>query len=178
MTSTDLSLSAFYADSTESGLIVTQDTGLNGDISAGVVYINQTQYSIDAVTGHTFTVSVDTYVDVGNDGTIDYNEVVIDNPAPALAANHIRLAMVRTDGSAITAITDLRTITEAFAFGTVTLSGTAMTIYNAGTSVVYYRHGTASTSVGIPISPRGSVTVDETVYVKPTSNRGALIVTQ
>lgn len=179
MTSTDTSLAEWYVDSVVSGLVVTQDTGLDGDISGGDVYISLAKYTISAVTGHTFTASVDTYVDVGDDTVITYTEVAIDAAAPALAADAIRLAKVRTDGSGITAITDLRTIWDGtFEWGAVTLTGTAITIYNVGSKTVYYRHGAASTSVGIPIAPAGSVTVDETVYVKPIGAGSKIIVTQ
>lgn len=178
MTSADLDLTDFYADSVVSGLVVTQDTGLDGDITGGDVYITQAKYTISPVTGHTFTASVDTYVDVGDDTVITYTEVANGAGAPALAADAIRLAKVVTDGTGITGITDLRTIWEGvFAFGTVTLVGTGMTLYNAGSKTVYYRHGAASTSGGIPIAPADSVTVDETVYVKPNGVGCKLIVT-
>lgn len=178
MTSADTSLAEWYVDSVVSGLEVTATTGLNADISGGDVYITQAGYTITAVTGHAFTASQDTYVDVGNDGTIDYNAVANGAGAPALAADHIRLAKVVTDGTTITGITDLRTIWDGtFAFGTVTLVGTAMTVYNAGSKPILYRHGAASTSDGIPIAPYGSVSVDETIYVKPTATNGKIVVT-
>ena len=177
MTTTDVDLSLYYLDSVVSGLVVTQDALLDGDISAGVAYIDQAEATITGVTAHGFTVSVDTYVDVTAASSYTYVEVATDAAAPALTADSIRIAKVATDGTTITAITDLRTLhTGTFTFVNLAMVGTAMQIYNAGNNPVYYRHGT-STSEGMPIAPRTSVNVAETVYIKPTGKNGKVITT-
>lgn len=88
-------------DHVASGCIWTDDTGLNADMSAGVVYINGIRLEVDAVSDHTFTASRDTYIDIGDNGTLDYNEESNGAAAPAIAASHLRLAKVITDGSDI-----------------------------------------------------------------------------
>ena len=180
MTTTDLDLSASYADSVESGLVVTQDTLLDGDISSGVVYINQAEISVDAVSTHGFTASKDTYVDVGDDAVITYTETVIDAGAPALASDAIRLAKVVTDGTEITTITDLRTLaTGVYTFNVIDISGgSTMELYNSGASNVMVRFGSGSTVNGMVLDAGESRTVTENVYVRPTLPNGSLLVTK
>ena len=66
---------------------------------------------------HTFTASKDTYVDVPYTATptenddLNYTEVANGAAAPSIAANSIRVAKVVTNGTTITASTDLRAIT-------------------------------------------------------------------
>ena len=178
MTTTDVDLSLYYVDSVVSGLVLTQDTLLDGDITAGTAYITQALISVDAVVANGFTASKDTYVDVGNDGVVTYTETVIDAGAPALAADAIRLYKVVTDGTTITSIVDMRTLhIGTYTFVNLPMVGTAMEIYNAGNNPVYFRHGAASTSEGMPIAPRTSVTVAETVYIKPTGKNGKVLTT-
>ena len=174
-TSTDLDLSGFYADSVASGLVVTQDTLLDGDISAGTVYINQALVSVDAVVGNAFTASKDTYVDVGDDAVITYTETVIDAGAPALAADAVRIAKVVTDGTEITSVVDMSTpTTYTFVFGEVSIgAGSTMDLYNPNNRDVMVRHGSGSTSVGVPLKGGETMTVAETVYVKPTGPANA-----
>lgn len=93
---------SFMANFVASGGIWSQDSGLDGDMTALIFYIDGQVYTVDAVAGYGFTASKDTYIDVGADGTLDYTAEVNDDPAPALAAGHIRLAKVVTDGSGIT----------------------------------------------------------------------------
>ena len=92
------------SDHVASGLVWTDDTGLTADLSAGVAYINGIRLVIAAVPNHTFTASKDTYVDLGDNGVLDYNEVSNNATPPALAASHLRLARVVTDGSNTTSI--------------------------------------------------------------------------
>ena len=179
MTTTSLDLTGFYADSTDSGLIVTHDTLLTGDISAGVVYINQAKVTVDAVVGHAFTASKDTYVDVGDDAVITYTETVLGAGAPALAADAVRLAKVVTDATTITSIVDMRTLTiNEFVFGLVDIGvESTMEIYNNDTVNVMVRFGSASTANGMPLKLGESRTVTESVYVRPVSGGGSLLVT-
>ncbi len=70
-------------------------------MTSGVVYINGQRVAINLVSARTFTASRDTYVDVGTDGVIDYNEVTNNAASPALASGHVRLAIIVTGASNI-----------------------------------------------------------------------------
>lgn len=70
-------------------------------MTAGIVFINGTRVAVNAVTGRTFTASRDTYIDIGVDGVVDYNEVTNNNASPALAASHIRVGIIVTGASNI-----------------------------------------------------------------------------
>lgn len=70
-------------------------------MTAGVVYIGGVRVPVSSVTARLFTASRDTYVDVGVDGVIDYNEVTNNAASPALAANHIRIGIIVTGASNI-----------------------------------------------------------------------------
>lgn len=91
-----------------SGCVWTQDSGLNGTMTSGVVLINGSTYNVGAVGTKIFTANQDTYIDVGTDLTIDYTTVALDADEPALAADHVRLARVTTDGTNITEIAIVR----------------------------------------------------------------------
>ena len=178
MTTTDLSLAGFYADSVASGLTVTQDTLLDGNVAAGVAYISEAVITV-LTDAKTFTASKDTYVDVGNDAVITYTETVIDAGAPALAADAIRLAKVVTDGTTITSIVDLRTVaTEGhYTFGTVAIVGTTLRVYNPTNNPINIRYGSTSTSHGEPLAPFTAIDVDETVYARPNHAGAVLSIT-
>jgi hypothetical protein len=94
------------SDHVASGLVVTDDTGLTADISAGVAYINGIRLDVAADLNHAFTASKDTYVDLGDNGVLDYNEVANNATPPALAANHLRIAMVRTSATDTTVVSN------------------------------------------------------------------------
>lgn len=180
MTTTDLDLSGFYADSVESGLTVTQDTLLDGIVAAGVAYINQAKVDVSSDT-NAFTASQDTYVDVGDDAVITYSAVANGAGAPVLAADAVRLAKVVTDGTTITDIVDMRTLTDLnkFVFGLVDIGvETAMELYNGGGATVMVRFGVGSTSGGMPLNVGESRDVTELVYVKPKTGNGLLLVTK
>lgn len=59
---------------------------------------------------HTFTASKDIYIDLSNTASYTYVEVANAAAAPAITANSIRLFKIVTDASAITTVTDLRTL--------------------------------------------------------------------
>ena len=180
MTTTDIDLTGFYADSTKSGLIVPTSATLSATITAGIVYINQAKVDVSA-DAKTYTATKDTYVDVGDDGVITYTEAVIDATAPALAADAVRLAKVITDGTTVASVVDMRTITvtNKYVFGEISIgSDTAMNLYNKSNAPVYVRFGSGSTSAGIPIKPFTSIDVAETVYAKPSSDGSSLLATK
>lgn len=92
-----------------SGCIITQTSGLNWSMTAGVVYINGARYTVAAATG-SVTASKDTYFDIlapatGTAATLvnTGGNVVANNAAsPALAANSIRIGKVVSGASSIT----------------------------------------------------------------------------
>jgi hypothetical protein len=95
-----------FANYVMSGAVWTQNSGLVGSMTAGVLWINGIEYSQALVSNHTFGTSVDTYIDYTVGTGITYTAVA--NGASSgftLAANSIRLAKVVTNGSAITSVT-------------------------------------------------------------------------
>ena len=77
---------------------------------AGVATVQGKRVSKIA-TGHTYTASKDTYVDLSSLGVYTYTEVTNGAAAPAVAANSMRLFKVVTDATEITGVTDLRELT-------------------------------------------------------------------
>ena len=79
----------------------------NASMTAGVIYINGRRISIGAVSGRTFTASDDTYVDVLDNGdgtgTLVYTLVANNATSPSLAANSVRIAIVCTGATNISA---------------------------------------------------------------------------
>lgn len=93
----------FY-DFVYSGGAVAQSSGLIGTFSNIVYYISGGRYAATSIANKTYTASKDTYVDIGTDGVVDYTEVANNAASPALAASHLRVAIVVTNGSAITVV--------------------------------------------------------------------------
>ena len=91
-----------FVDYVQNGLVWSLISGLNATMTAGVVYIDGIKATFSAVATRAFTVSKDTYIDVGNNGTIYYNEVTNGAAQPAFTAGRIRIAVVATNASAIT----------------------------------------------------------------------------
>lgn len=106
--STDPLRTALFFDHVVSGGVIAQSAGLVGTFSNIVFYLNGRRYSGTSIANKTYTASKDTYVDItGNsDGsvTVTYTEVANNAASPALATNNIRLAIVVTNGSAITSV--------------------------------------------------------------------------
>lgn len=73
----------------------------NASMTAGVIYINGKRVAVSSVTARSFTASKDTYIDVGDDGVVDYTEVTNNASSPALSANHIRIGIIVTGASSI-----------------------------------------------------------------------------
>lgn len=94
------------------GLWSADDIAVDRDASmtAAVAYIGGQRVTVSAVTAKTFTASKDTYVDLGINGVLDYNEVANGASPPALAANHTRLAIVTTGASATATLIDRRNL--------------------------------------------------------------------
>ncbi len=83
---------------------------LLASMTSVVAYIGGVRVLANAVSARAFTASKDTYIDLGDDGVIDYNEVANDATPPTLATNHIRLGVVVTDGTTTTTLFDRRNL--------------------------------------------------------------------
>ena len=89
-----------------SGGVVPDSAGLTSTITACVAYINGYRVS-KAATLLTFTASMDNYVDLSQNGTCTISTVSVGATQPTVTANSARLSKVTTDGTEITAVTDL-----------------------------------------------------------------------
>ena len=93
------------------GMLPTTTSGtLTGSIPAGTAYPRGYRIVKASGTSHTFTASKWTFVDIDTAQNFQYSEVSIGAATPAVAANSIRLARVSTDGTEVTAVQDLRTL--------------------------------------------------------------------
>ncbi len=135
----DESLGDFIA----SGLVWSQTALLVGEMTAGVVYIDGERLVIGALSGINFTASKDTYVDVGVDGVVDYDPVANGASAPALAASHVRIAKVVTNGSGITSV--VQTGVDSLG-NTIRPSGTKLNLSGSMTGSVATAESTTSGS--------------------------------
>jgi hypothetical protein len=102
-----------YADWVVSGLLPATSATLTSDISAGQAYVTGRRIEMLA-TSHTYSASVDTYVDLDSTGTYLFSEVANGAAAPAQPADSNRLAKVVTSATAITSVMDLRNTTVRF----------------------------------------------------------------
>ena len=91
------------------GLLPVTDSDLTSDISAGTAYPRGYRISKSSATAKTYTASRWTYVDIDINGDFQYSVVTIGAATPSVATNAIRLARVSTDGTTISAVSDLRT---------------------------------------------------------------------
>lgn len=104
-------ISDFGRDFVVTGLSTSQSSGLVGAISAGYAYVSG-ELVYKPLISKTFTASKDTYIDLPKTAkptsTDDYVYTAVANGATSgftLAADHIRIAKVVTDGSGITSVT-------------------------------------------------------------------------
>lgn len=98
-----------FNDWTLSGMLPATDASLTSNISAGISYVNGVRIET-AAQAHTYTASKDTYVYMNAGGSFDFVEVANGATAPATPANDLLLAKAITSGTAITTVTDLRTL--------------------------------------------------------------------
>ena len=94
-----------FANFIATGLAWSTGSGLAGSMTSGNIWINGVEYSVSAISSHTFGASVDTYVDYTAGTGIVYNAVSNGAASPSLAANSIRIAKVVTGASSISSIT-------------------------------------------------------------------------
>jgi len=100
--------SEIFSDYVVTGLLPAGNPiSLTSDISSGVAYITGLRTTANT-TPNTYTASRDTYVDVLNDGTYVFSEVVNGGIVPPLTPLSLRVAAVITDGTGITSVTDMR----------------------------------------------------------------------
>lgn len=90
------------------GVITADSAGVNrnASMSAVTAYQNGQKLTIAAVSARGYTASKDTYVDILNTagvGSLVYTEVTNNAASPALAANSIRLGIIVTGATTITA---------------------------------------------------------------------------
>ena len=98
-----------FNDWTYSGMIPNVSASLTTTIDAGVSYVKGVRIVTDS-TSHTYIASKDTYTYINSGGYFDYVGVANGGAAPATPANDLLLAKVVTNGSAVTSVTDLRTM--------------------------------------------------------------------
>lgn len=104
-------------------------TNLLASMTSVVAYIGGVRILSNSVSAKSLTASKDTYIDLGDDGVIDYNEVALDATPPTLATDHIRLAVVVTDGSATVRLYDRRNLSPFTLARCVILEGTTDKIW-------------------------------------------------
>lgn len=94
----------------DDGLLPATGGSLTQNISAGTGYPRGFRCDITSATGHTYTASRWTFVDIDQGCDFQFAEVAIEGATPALAVNSIRLARVSSDGATIATVTDLRNL--------------------------------------------------------------------
>ena len=103
-TATFQMLSSGLKDFLSSGGTWAQTSGLAGGGASGTVFYGGQKYSMAATT-NTFTASKDTYIDYNPvAGTWTYVAVANNSNFPAVTASCVRVGLVVTNGSAITAV--------------------------------------------------------------------------
>jgi hypothetical protein len=114
------------------GLIWSHVTGLNASMTAGRYYSNSGDIvSITAIPSKAFNSKKDTYIYVGQNGTINYSSVDNNAARPSLPANSNWLAKVVTNDSTITSIIDMR---QTRLVGVHNIDFTTMPMFAATTS--------------------------------------------
>lgn len=98
-----------FNDFTVTGMLAPTSGSLSSTTTAGVSYVNGVRVETSA-TAHTYTASKDTYVYINAGGFFDYEEVANGASAPSTPANCLLLFKAVTSGSAVTTVTDMRTL--------------------------------------------------------------------
>lgn len=104
-------------DFLSSGCVWSTSASLQTSMTAGVVYVNGRRFAVTQVTNRAFTASKDTYVDIldnlNETYTLVYTEVANLGAEPALAANSMRIALVRTTGTTVSVVLTGRVVSGA-----------------------------------------------------------------
>lgn len=113
----------------ESGCVISNPSGLNWSMTAGVVWVNGKRYNVPAQSSTAATASKDVYIDilVGAGQNASNQSIVVTNvtngaASPALAANSIRVGKLVTGASTLTI--------QQWGLDAVTTSGQVNYIYN------------------------------------------------
>lgn len=80
-------------------------SGFTGTMNVGVLYVTGDRVPLSAIGSKVFTASRDTYVDFTTAGGVVYQEVTNGATPPTLAPTNTRNAVIVTNGSTITTIT-------------------------------------------------------------------------
>lgn len=115
---------------------VAQSAGLTGTFADIIYYIGGKRYVKTSIANKAYTASKDTYVDIDTTGTVTYTEVANNAASPALAANNIRVAIVVTNGSAITSVNQGSTAATA-----PTVSSNVLTVSDSLGNLIYPQPG-------------------------------------
>lgn len=142
-----------------SGGVSPTSASLASTRTALVAYITGVKVSISA-TAKTYTASKETYVDLGADGVYDYTEITVGGTAPALAANHIRVEIVTTSGTAVTAVQS---------------TGLDRLGNDVGPKLLRNRPWTAYTNTGTGAGTVNYIRIGKTVYAYGRSNNGGSV---
>lgn len=107
----------FLGDFVLTGLLPADSATLSSDISAGQAFVNG-QYLVRLNdTTVAYEEEKDTYVDFSAPGVFTITAVDNGDPAPSLASGAIRLAIVVTDDTEITSVTDSRQLNTVLSGG-------------------------------------------------------------
>lgn len=118
------------------GLVWSTVSGLNGNMTSGVLYYNGIRVSVNSVASNAFAASKDTYVDIDVNGNITYQAVTNNAASPAITANSIRVAIVVTSGAAITFINQGQIDTTISGFAPV-ISSISLTHTDSLGNIIY-----------------------------------------
>lgn len=102
-----------YTDGSISGNVPITSVTLTTDIDPQIVYVEGIRYTT-LIDSHTFTASVDTYVDVDNSGVLVFTETALGAGDPGVVGTNLRLFKVVTDGTSVTSVIDQRVIIEFY----------------------------------------------------------------
>ena len=138
---------------------------LISDISIGIYVISDSRVTT-TLTGHTYTASVDTYVDVTSTGVFVFSEVAIDAAAPTLTSPNQRLAKVVTDIDNIISVVDLRTF--------ITVDGRDISIDGAKLDTIESNATADQTASEVPIVDTGELITATEVEGALAENRTAI----
>ncbi len=113
------------------GLWSADDFGVDllASMTSVVAYIGGKRVISSAVSAHALTASKYTAIDLGDDGAIDYGEGTSVGTIPTLATNHIRLALIITNGTDTTHVFDRRNLSPLSIARIKLLEGTSGSIW-------------------------------------------------
>jgi len=140
-----------FSNFVQTGGVWTQNSGLVGSMTAATIWINGVEYSVAAVSNHTFGASVDTYIDYTVGTGIVYTAVSNNAASPSLAANSVRLAIAVSGGASLSSFNQ-----GSLSATAPTVSGSVLMVSDSLGNLIYpvvpnqnligYRQITANTS--------------------------------